>query len=370
MNLASRIAASEQDREAWKYTSLRALRALEFAPVTGRAAVTAEDLPGLMPAEDRHRLVFVDGHLRRELSAVNDMPDNLIAGDAAAGHVLAIGGQTCLITAPLELVFVVTKNGAARESRVKLRFELGANARLTLIEHHISMGAGAAHAALCDTTIILHERSKLLHAKFQAMGPEDYHLAQTRVNVAGGAYYDHFAMTTGAALSRNDIAVTLAGAQAQTQLHGVYLQRGCQHTDTTLLIDHAAPHTSSRTVYKGVLDERARGVFQGRLLVRPHAQKTDGQQLSRALLLSDQAEADSKPELEIYADDVKCGHGATVGQLDEAALFYLRSRGVPCDAARALLIGAFAGEVIEHLTMPALRDYATQVARRWHGEKA
>ena len=369
MNLAARIAASEQDREAWKYTSLRALRALEFVPVAGRAAVTAEELPGLMPAEDRHRLVFVDGHLRRELSAVKDLPDNLIAGDAAAGHVLAIGGQTCLITAPLELVFVATKNGQARESRVKLRFELGANARLTLIEHHISLGLGAAHAALSDTTIILHEQAKLLHAKFQAMAHDDYHLAHTRASVAAGAYYDHFAMTTGAALSRSDIAVTLAGEQAQTQLHGVYLQRGGQHTDTSMLIDHAAPHTSSRTVYKGVLDERARGVFQGRLLVRPNAQKTDAQQLTRALLLSDQAEADSKPELEIYADDVKCGHGATVGQLDEAAVFYLRSRGIALPAARSLLIAAFAGEVVEQLTMPALRDYAAQIAQHWHGER-
>lgn len=229
---------------------------------------------------------------------------------------------------------------------------------------------GVAHAALSETSIVLHPRAKLLHAKFQEMSRTDYHLAQTRVSVAGGAYYDRFAMMTGAALSRDEIVVTLAGEQAQTQLHGVYLQRGGQHADTTMLIDHAAPHTSSRTVYKGVLDERARGVFQGRLLVRPDAQKADAQQLSRALLLSDQAEADSKPELEIYADDVKCGHGATVGQLDETALFYLRSRGVPRDAARALLISAFAGEVIEQLTMPALRDYAAQIAHLWRGDVA
>lgn len=370
MNSAAIIAASEQNREAWKYTSLKALQAFDFVPATGDAHIEAEILPGLMPAADRHRMVFVDGQLRHDLSAIKDLPPDLLTGDATAGYMLTVGGQTCLITAPLELVFVATKNAVAQESRVKLRFELGANARLTLIEHHISQGFGAAHVALCDATIILQEQAKLLHAKFQQLAANHYHLAQTKVSVAKGAYYDHFAMTTGAALSRNDIAVTLAGEEAQTQLHGVYLQRGGQHTDTTMIVDHAAPHTSSRTVYKGVLDDRARGVFQGRILVRPNAQKTDGQQMTRALLLSGQAEADSKPELEIYADDVKCGHGATVGQLDEAALFYLRSRGVPVDAARALLIAAFAGEVIEQLTMPALRAYAAQLAQRWHGEQA
>lgn len=369
MNSAAIIAASEHDREAWKYTSLKALRAFDFVPAVGHVQIHGEALPGLMPMTDRHRLVFVDGQLRQDLSAINDLPPDLLTGDASTGYVVSVGGQTCLITAPLELVFVATKNAVAQESRVKIRVELGANARLTLIEHHVSYGAGAAHAALCDATIILHEQAKLLHAKFQQMATDDYHLAQTKVSVAKGAYYDHFAMTSGAALSRNDIAVTLAGEQAQTQLHGVYLQRGGQHTDTTMVVDHAAPHTSSRTVYKGVLDDRARGVFQGRILVRPNAQKTDGQQMTRALLLSGQAEADSKPELEIYADDVKCGHGATVGQLDEAAVFYLRSRGVPLDAARALLIAAFAGEVIEQLTMPALRTYAAELAQRWHGEQ-
>jgi Fe-S cluster assembly protein SufD len=370
MNRAAVIAASEHNREAWKYTSLKALKAFDFVPAVGHTKIDADALPGLMPATDRHRLVFVDGQLRHDLSAMQDLPSDLLTGDATTGYVLMVGGQTCLITAPLELVFVATKSAVAQESRVTLRLELGANARLTLIEHHISQGVGTAHVALCDATILLQEQAKLLHAKFQQLDTDDYHLAQTKISVAKGAYYDHFAMTTGAALSRHDIAVTLVGAEAQAQLHGVYLQRRAQHTDTTMIVDHAAPNTSSRTVYKGVLDDRACGVFQGKILVRPNAQKTDGQQMTRALLLSGQAEADSKPELEIYADDVKCGHGATVGQLDETALFYLRSRGVPLDAARALLIAAFAGEVIEQLTMPALRAYAAELAQRWHGESA
>lgn len=366
MNLAAIITKSQQDREGWKYTSLQALCAVNFAPADGMADIAPDILPSILPESDRHRLVFVDGHLRGALSAIDDLPAGLVSGDGETGYVLTVQGQTCLITAPLELVFVTTKTAEARQSRVALRLELGANARLTMIEHHLSLGTGAAHVGVLSTGIHLHEQSKLLHAKFQDLAAEDYHLSQTRVQVDKGAFYDHFAMTTGASLSRYDIAIELAGALAQAQLHGVYLQRGAQHTDTNLIVDHAAPHTTSREVYKGVLDGKARGVFQGRILVRPGAQKTDAQQMSRALLLSDQAEADSKPELEIYADDVKCGHGATIGQLDEAALFYLRSRGVPEAAARALLIEAFAGEVIAQLGLAALREFAARRAQAWY----
>ena len=327
-------------------------------------------LPGLMPTADRHRLVFVNGKLRIDLSVLEQLPAHFISGDHSVGYVVQVGAQTCLITSPLELVFIATKGGTPQTSQTKLRFELGTHARLTLLEYHLSLGSGAAHASQCATAIVLQEQAKLLHAKFQLMAHDDFHIAQTDVTVERGAFYDNFAMTFGAGLSRQDIIVTLAGVQAQTQMYGVYLQRGRQHTDTTLAIEHAAPHTSSRTMYKGVLDDRARGIFQGRILVKPQAQKSDGQQVSRALLLSDMAEADSKPELEIYADDVKCGHGATVGQLDEAALFYLQSRGIPLPTARALLIAAFADEVIEQLTMPNLRAYAAQAAHSWHGDHA
>jgi Fe-S cluster assembly protein SufD len=180
------------------------------------------------------------------------------------------------------------------------------------------------------------------------------------------AYFDQFALTTGAALSRHAVTVSLTAPEAQARLHGVYLLREAQHGDTTTLIHHQAPQTTSNEHYRGVLDGRARGVFQGKIIVAPHAQKTDGRQMSRVLLLSDQAEANNKPELEIYADDVQCSHGATIGQLDDTALFYLRSRGIPQAQARALLIEAFITEVIESISTEAGRAIVLQRAQEWY----
>ena len=161
-------------------------------------------------------------------------------------------------------------------------------------------------------------------------------LAQTQRDIAEGAYYDNFALIKGRKLVRNEIDVTLAGPLAQCALNGAMLLRGHEHADTTTRITHAAPHGSSRQVYKTVLGGQSRGVFQGKIIVAEGAQKTDGYQLSRALLLSDQAEMNAKPELEIHADDVKCSHGSTVGDLDADALFYLRARGLNETEARAL----------------------------------
>ncbi|MEJ0062003.1 MAG: Fe-S cluster assembly protein SufD [Alphaproteobacteria bacterium] len=367
MSVAAIIAQSKSRREAWKYTALTPLAGIEFMPALHGAAISGMAVPSALPAGGRHRLVFVNGALSAEWSRRDGLPADIVTGDPLEGYDLRVEAQTCLIAAPLEVVFIAAKDAHARQSMAKLRVTLGASARLTLIEHHAGFGAGAAHAAVTEVSVALGAQAKLLHAKFQDMGAEDYHLAATKVDVEGGAYYDRFAMTTGAALSRDEVHVTLKAPLAQTQLHGVYLQRGAQHADTTTVIDHAAPHTSSREVYKGVLDGKSRGVFQGRITVRPGAQKTDGHQLSRVLLLSDQAEADAKPELEIYADDVKCSHGATIGQLDETALFYLRSRGIPEREARALLIQAFAAEIIDGLASEELRAYASARAHEWHG---
>jgi Fe-S cluster assembly protein SufD len=165
--------------------------------------------------------------------------------------------------------------------------------------------------------------------------------------------------------ARNEIDVTLTGENAQAALNGAMMLRGSEHADTTTRINHAAPHGSSRQVYKTVLADKARGVFQGKIYVAEGAQKTDGYQLSRALLLSDQAEMDAKPELEIYADDVKCSHGSTVGDIDDDAMFYLRSRGLPETEARALLIDAFVADVFEDIPVPAWREQFIAEAKGW-----
>ena len=162
-------------------------------------------------------------------------------------------------------------------------------------------------------------------------------------------------------------AVTLNGEGADCRLFGAYMMKDRQHADQTTFIDHAKPHTTSREVYKGVLDDKARAVFQGQILVRPDAQKIEGHQLNRTLLLSDGAEIDTKPELTIYADDVKCSHGATAGELDEDALFYLRARGIPENEARGLLVEAFLREVIDGIAMAGLREPLTDRVARWMG---
>src|SRR5262249_36543462 len=182
-----------------------------------------------------------------------------------------------------------------------------------------------------------------------------FHTAANEVRVSENGRYEGFVLTTGAALSRNEIAVVLDGPGATCGLDSAYLARGRQHVDNTTAIVHAKPHTASAEVYKGVLDDQARGVFQGRIVVEKDAQKADGRQLNKTILLSDRAEIDTKPELEILADDVKCPHGAAAGELDEDALFYMRARGIDHTEARRLLVEAFVGETLENLPEGTIR---------------
>jgi Fe-S cluster assembly protein SufD len=191
-------------------------------------------------------------------------------------------------------------------------------------------------------------------------------------NIASGIFavgakvkYNLFNMTSGGAVSRFQGFVTLEGEGSELNVNGVNLLKGTQHGDTTLLVDHAVPNCTSRELFRAVVDDRAHSVFQGRIIVRPGAQKTDGKMMTRALLLSDEAEADNKPELEIFADDVTCGHGATAGALDESLLFYLRARGLSEKEAQALLIQAFVGEAIEGIASDDLREAAMAAAQRW-----
>jgi Fe-S cluster assembly protein SufD len=185
------------------------------------------------------------------------------------------------------------------------------------------------------------------------------------VTVGAKAKLNLFNMTSGGAVSRFQGFVTFAGEGSELSVNGVNLLKGTQHGDTTLVVDHAVPGCTSREVFRAVVDNRAHSVFQGRIIVRPDAQKTDGKMMTRALLLSDEAEADNKPELEIFADDVTCGHGATAGALDDSLLFYLRARGLPEKDAQALLIQAFVGEAIEEIADDNLRAVAIAVAERW-----
>jgi Fe-S cluster assembly protein SufD len=185
------------------------------------------------------------------------------------------------------------------------------------------------------------------------------------VTIGANVKFNFFNMTTGAAVSRLQGFITLAGEGSELSANGVNLLQKTEHGDTTLVVDHAVPNCVSREVFRAVIDDRAHSVFQGRIIVRPDAQKTDGKMMTRALLLSDEAEADNKPELEIFADDVSCGHGATAGALDDSLLFYLKARGLPEKQAQALLIQAFVGEAIEQIAADDLREHVIGIAERW-----
>jgi Fe-S cluster assembly protein SufD len=225
----------------------------------------------------------------------------------------------------------------------RLAIDIEDKAEAVVLERHIGPEAGsylANHAA----DIRVGDGARFVHAKLQSEGAEGRHLAMSRIRVGKDALYDNFILTLGAALSRSEAAVRLEGEGCEVRLNGAYSISGRQHADHTSRIDHLAEGTRSRQVFAGAIGENARGVFQGHIVVDRLAQRTDGHQLNRALLLSDHAEINSKPILEIYADDVKCSHGATAGDIDDDQLFYLRARGIPADKARMLVVRGFLAE--------------------------
>jgi Fe-S cluster assembly protein SufD len=365
MTLASVIERSRRDKEAWKYTDLAPLAAQPFAPAVPAKPVSADRLPSIVKnARERHQIVFVNGVWRPELSRLGEL-EGILQGGASAGYRFGLAGQTCLVTAPVELIFLAETGGAAAEIDLKLEVELGASGRLTLIEHHVASSTPAV--SVFETAIRLGPQAKLVHGKVIEAGEASL-LARTRIEIGEGGYYDNFTLIESGRLVRNEIEAKL-GTMAQCALNGVMLLSGKAHADTTTHIIHAAPFGISRETYKSVVAGKARGVFQGKVTVAEGAQKTDAQQLCRALLLSDQAEMDAKPELRIHADDVKCSHGAAIGALDADALFYLRARGFDERTARALLIRGFAGETIDEIQMPEWRDYVRARAEEWCHEQ-
>jgi Fe-S cluster assembly protein SufD len=203
---------------------------------------------------------------------------------------------------------------------------------------------------------VLGENAVLDHYKLQRESPEAYHVGAIAVRAARSANCASHSVSIGGAIVRNDVVAVLGGEGGECTLNGLYLADGQRLVDNHTTIDHAMPHCGSREIYKGILADRARGVFNGKIIVRPDAQKTDAKQTNRALLLSEDAQINSKPELEIFANDVKCTHGAAVGQLDEDAVFYLRSRGFGLAEARHILIHAFLGDVLQRMPLVAVRD--------------
>lgn len=375
--------------EAWKFTNLNALKALQPVPADeirvverpaeltsldatefhisdgGLSPVTGNTPPEGVEVADLGNPEAVPAWVSEILgtvAAIDQHPFAALNTAAFTGGVAIRVTRGTVVEKPI-LLMVDTQGGEATtiaHPRVLVVVEDGAVA--DLVEVHT--GAGA-HVSNIVTEIAVGGGARLGHYKWQAEGTEAFHLAMTAVRAGADATYDNFALSTGARLARNEIRGELAGEHVDYRVNGAYLAAGDQHLDTTTFIDHAVPECHSQEIYKGVLAGRSRGVFQGKILVRPHAQKTDGYQMNRALLLSRDAEIDSKPELEIYADDVKCSHGATVGELDDDQLFYLMARGIGRERARAILIGAYLDEAIATIEREPVREAFRAAVDGW-----
>jgi len=385
--------------EAWRFTNLRPLHDLSFAEPVAIVGSEAERAAlALLPALGRWRAVLVDGRFRADLSELDGLPEGLAVQPlASALHAGAAGLDGLLGTlarpdqepmaalntalmedgvivrvAPgvkvAERLEVVSIASAPAERAIafhpRLLVTLGADASLIMVDTALGAGA-AAYLNNPVAEVDLAPGASLDHVRVQDEGPAALHLATVYARVAERARYESFTLSLGARLARNEVHVTLAGADGDCSVHGAYLAHGQRHIDNTSIIRHAAPACRSRQVYKGVLKDQSHGVFQGKIEVDQIAQKTDGYQMNQAILLSPEAEVNSKPQLEIYADDVKCSHGATVGELDEAQLFYLRSRGVPAEEARAILVQAFFGDALEQVPDEGLREALSALIAGW-----
>ncbi|MCP4618931.1 MAG: Fe-S cluster assembly protein SufD [Bradyrhizobium sp.] len=398
-----RVGLPHRRIEDWKYTDLRVLmREVPplAAPADGPALKRAENRLKGAAIEGARRIVLVDGVYAPELSqaggadtgvSIRLLREALTGGDAALqaqlfsldisnpmvalnsalltdGVVVEVADGTVL-SQPLHIVHVAA--GSAPSSMfTRSLLRLGKNAAATLVESYVAAVGAKAYQVHDSLVIAISDNSRLDHVRLVEDAGDAVNISSSAVTLGAHAHFNTFGLTSGAAVSRYQANIVFAGEGSRVETNGVNLLKGRQHADTTLLMDHAVPHCDSREIFRAVLDDSAHSVFQGRIIVRPDAQKTDAKMMTRALLLSDDAEADNKPELEIFADDVTCGHGATSGALDESLLFYLRARGLPEKEAQALLIQAFVGEAIESIASDSLRELAASIAERWLGARS
>lgn len=374
--------------EEWKYTNVAPIARMDFKPASSPKVAIEQEIVDLGVVEAREsQLVFVNGVFRGELSSVTALPSEVVAinlseaivdpryselawkhlaqeSDYVAGGFIALNtammsdGAFVLIPkdvevkAPLHLLFVADDSQAASFPRVLIIAE--ENSSALVIENYVSTG-DAQYFTNAAVEVVLKDGARLEHYKVQRESIEAFHIATTAVDLGAAARYDATTITFGAELSRHDINVTLDREGAECWVDGLYIVTTGQHADTHSLIDHRKPHCTSHQLYKGILDGKSRAVFNGKIFVRHDAQKTDAMQTNKNLLLSNEARVDTKPQLEILADDVKCAHGAAVGQINEDELFYLETRGIHGELARNLLTYGFAEEVIGKIKIDSIR---------------
>jgi Fe-S cluster assembly protein SufD len=386
--------------EDWRFTNIAALTRTPFrlARRLEKASLSVSDSTAWHMEDAAARLVFVDGRFVSELSVWGNLPhgvtvtslrheilhrpdavaanlgrylnierdpfcalNSAFAEDGAYIHV----SRGAVIEQPIHLLFIATDSGMPTVTHPRNLIVVEQEGQVSIVEDYASIGGETPAFSNAVTELIAHENATVTHTMIEREHLHTYNLSTLRIEQRRSANVASHSLLLGGGLVRNNVHPVLAGEGGECLINGLFIGNGRQHLDNYMLVEHASPHCASRQFYNGILDDHAHGVFHGRIIVHKEAQKTDAKQTNRNLLLSDDAQIDTKPQLEIYADDVKCTHGATIGQIEEDALFYLRSRGIGEPEARQLLLHAFAGECLDRMKLGAARNHVeTLIAER------
>lgn len=385
--------------EEWRFTNVTPIARMQFKPATRLETekITLQGIERFMFGGLRsHRLVFVNGHFAPHLSLVVKLSERIevgslaasirteadllyahlgkyVKGDENAFTALNTGfmqdgafihiSDGVVIEEPIHLLFVSTGSEASFVSTPRNLIIAGKNSQVSIVESYVSL-TDIPYLTNTVTEMIAGERAVIEHDKFQDESVNSFHVGTTHFQQCGGSNVVSNSIAIGGSIVRNNVTAVLTAEGIECTLNGLSLATGQQLVDNHTVIDHAQPNCASHELYKSVLDGKSRGVFNGKIFVRKDAQKTDAKQTNKTLLLSDDATIDTKPQLEIFADDVKCTHGATVGQLDEEQVFYLRSRGMSLDGARDILTVAFASDVVSRIHVDSLREQLDAVIQK------
>ena len=384
--------------EDWRFTNISALSQTPFR-LSRAGQISRNEIEALELDGAACRLVFVDGRFAPKLSNVEKLPTGVEAGNLAA----AIAGRSHTVEAhlgrylntqrdafcalntafaedggyvyvprgvvveqPIYLLFISIANATPSMNHPRNLFVVEQESEVALLEDYVSLGSSGS--ALCNTAseLLVGEGAVVSHYMIEREHKDAFNISTLRIEQGRNSNVASHSVLLGGGLVRNNVHPVLAGEGAECLINGLFVGTERQHLDNYMLVEHASPHCGSRQFYNGILDDRAHGVFHGRIIVHKDAQKTDAKQTNRNLLLSDDAQIDTKPQLEIYADDVKCTHGATIGQIEENALFYLRSRGIDEASARKLLLLAFANECLDRMREDAVRSRVEKLINNYH----
>jgi Fe-S cluster assembly protein SufD len=382
--------------EDWRFTNVSAIAKTPFRLASNAGQIDKNQLEAWLLPVAACQLVFVDGHFSRELSSLGNFVEGLhvsslaeelstnpsalephlgrylnterdafaalntaFAADGAFVHIR----KGTVLEQPIHLLFVSTTADQPIMMHPRNLIVAEEQSQIAIVEDYVSLGSSVA---FCNTAteLVAAESAVVSHYMLEREDTQTFNVSTLRLQQGRSSNVATHSVLLGGGLVRNNVHPVLAGEGAECLINGLFIGVGSQHLDNYMLVEHASPHCDSRQFYNGILDGRSHGVFHGRIIVHKDAQKTDAKQTNRNLLLSDDAQIDTKPQLEIYADDVKCTHGATIGQIDESALFYLRSRGIDEASARKLLLLAFANECLDRMKEDGVRDYLRELINR------